>query len=518
MRRVVAIATGMRARGRQRAFALVGLAAIVAAGCSGGAGAGDKAGGPGEPIVLTMAEGTANFETDPAVAEFVRRVEELSASALRITVVPQWGGADPGGEQQTVRDVQAGKADLGSVGTRVFDTLGVNSFRALSAPMLIDSYPLEQAVLTSEVSDQMLAGLDKAGVIGLGVLANGLRRPIAVKGPLLGLADWRGIVFDTSRSKGQADAVAALGASPVDIIGDVLKEGLENGQIEGAENNLLVYQVNGREAAAPYVTANVTLWPKMTALLANPDSFSRLTDEQRDWLRRAAHDTAWASTALFEREDGIVTSVCASGARFANASQADLAALRQAFVPVYTSLEQDPQTKSLIQRIEALKQATPAGPALTIPADCTGSVSLPSDADDPLVGSWTTGKITESQIVRAFVAAGGSEKDGHAFFHQLGGGSKDYAVITLTFQDGFFSEYESGDGRSPVSALGGLTHYEIGNDGTLSIGEGTETGCTQTYRIDLRGDTLRLYVAKLCADEGPIGQTLFASFPFTRSG
>jgi hypothetical protein len=64
--------------------------------------------------------------------------------------------------------------------------------------------------------------------------------------------------------------------------------------------------------------------------------------------------------------------VCESGARFANASQADLTALDKAFAPVYASLEQDPQTRAFIQLIQALKQSTPAGPPLAIPAGCSG--------------------------------------------------------------------------------------------------------------------------------------------------
>jgi hypothetical protein len=35
--------------------------------------------------------------------------------------------------------IGAGKVDLGWVGTRVFDTLGVASFQAVTAPMLIDN-------------------------------------------------------------------------------------------------------------------------------------------------------------------------------------------------------------------------------------------------------------------------------------------------------------------------------------------------------------------------------------------
>jgi TRAP-type C4-dicarboxylate transport system substrate-binding protein len=499
------------AAGRRRAFALVAVTAIVVAGCTRGTGGGDKAGGGGEPVVLKMAEGTATFETDPAVADFVRRVNQLSAGALRINVVPNWGGAGPDGEQQTVRDIHAGKADLGSVGTRVFDTLGVSSFQALSAPMLIDSYPLERAILTSEVPARMLAGLDKAGVIGLGVLANGLRRPIAVKGPLRSPIDWRGLVFDTSRSQRQAEAVQALGARPTDVIGTALTDGLKNGQVQGAENNLLVYQVNGRAFAAPYVTANVILWPKTTTLLANPYRFSRLTAQEREWLRRAARDAALASTGLFEREDGIVTAVCASGARFANASKADLAALRQAFSPVYTSLEQDPQTKSFIARIEALKQVTQAGPGLTIPGGCTGSVSKGQATLDRLAGSWTTGHITESDWVRAFIANGGTEKAAHEGFSDI----SRYFVDIITFQDGEFNEYQRIDGGPPIPSSVGA--YTIGKDGTLSLG-GDDPRCIQTYRIALGSHTLRLYVAHSCHENPPIGATLYASFPFTRSG
>ena len=110
------------------------------------------------------------------------------------------GGFADDAEQQVVRAVAAGKADLGWAGARVFDTMGVSSFQALQAPMLIDSYALEQAVAASDTPGQMLQGLTKVGVRGLGVLGDGLRKPIAVKQPMLGAADWRGITFGTVKS------------------------------------------------------------------------------------------------------------------------------------------------------------------------------------------------------------------------------------------------------------------------------------------------------------------------------
>jgi len=49
----------MRTPGRLRIFAVFGVAAFVAVGCTGGAGGGDKAGGGGEPVVFRLANATA---------------------------------------------------------------------------------------------------------------------------------------------------------------------------------------------------------------------------------------------------------------------------------------------------------------------------------------------------------------------------------------------------------------------------------------------------------------------------
>ena len=49
-------------------------------------------------------------------------------------------------ERETVESVQAGKADIGLVAARVFDTVGVTGMRALQAPFLIDRNAVADAV------------------------------------------------------------------------------------------------------------------------------------------------------------------------------------------------------------------------------------------------------------------------------------------------------------------------------------------------------------------------------------
>ena len=58
----------------------------------------------------------------------------------------------------------------------------------------------------------------------------------------------------------------------------------------------------------------------------------------------------------------------------------DLAAMRQAFAPVYATLESDPITKDFIERIDEMKKSTDPGPALVIPSGCTGQAAVVTPA------------------------------------------------------------------------------------------------------------------------------------------
>jgi TRAP-type C4-dicarboxylate transport system substrate-binding protein len=440
--------------------ALAVIAAVVAGGCGGGGGSGDKAGGSGEPVVLRMANAYGDLQTAPVIEHFVSQVKERSGGNLRIQVASTWGDYADDAEQQVVRAVAAGKADLGWAGARVFDTMGVPSFQALGAPMLIDSYALEQAVGASDLPGQMLQGLDKVGVRGLGVLADGLRKPVAVKHPLLGVGDWRGITFATLKSQGQAQAIRSLGATPMEVFRRSRNEALLDGRLQGLEMDLFVYEHGALAQTAPYMTANVNLWPQMDILFANPGRLDALTRQQRGWLQQAAQEAAGRVATLADRDAQSLKTVCRSGARFADASPADLAALRGAFAPVYASLERDPQTKAFIDHIRALKQSTAAEAPLAIPAGCTGKApehpaasagTVPADLNG--VYRWT---ITKQDAI----AAGA-------------GDDPDYpTTITVSLKDGSFRA--SGGLRATYSVTGDRITFDIPEFGysltfTLSV-------------------------------------------------
>jgi TRAP-type C4-dicarboxylate transport system substrate-binding protein len=373
---------------RPATFILAVTAAVAATACSVSGGAGDdKAGGTGPPVQLRLANTGADISQTPAVKYFVERVGELSGGQVRIKVVDEWGQFAPDAEQQVVQAVTAGEVDLGWAGSRVFDTLGVESFQALTAPMLIDSYALENAVIESGVTEDMMEGLDELGVRGLAVLADALRRPMSVDAPILERADWRRTSFGTLKSDGQVEAIRALGGAPMEVFGPNREEALENGTLEGFEFGLLQYTDPKWSSRAPYVAANVHLWPQMDVVLANPERLDGLTSKQRGWLEEAAEDAARRSAELANRDAWALDVACQGGARFADASKVDLAALRQAFQPLYTGLQRQSRTGEFLARIQALKRSTPAEAGLTIPSECTGKAPRRpsvSDAKPPL--------------------------------------------------------------------------------------------------------------------------------------
>jgi TRAP-type transport system periplasmic protein len=358
---------------RLAAITLAAVAAVAATACSIANDAGDdKAGGGGPPVELRLANTGADIAQTPAVKYFVERVDELSGGQVRIKVVNEWGEFAPDAEQQVVNDLAAREVDLGWVGSRVFDTLGVESFQALTAPMLIDSYALEKAVIESGMTEEMMEGLDELGVRGLAVLADALRRPVSVDAPILTQADWRGTSFGTLKSDGQVEAIGALGGDPVEILGHNRRDALDDGSLQGFEFGLSLYSDPMWSSRAPYVAANVLLWPQMDVVLANPGRLDGLTAKQRGWLDEAARDAARRSAALADKDATALDVACEGGARFADASEADLAALREAFQPVYAGLRREPATRGYLTRIQALKRSTPAPAGLTIPTECTG--------------------------------------------------------------------------------------------------------------------------------------------------
>jgi len=330
------------------AAVLAALAMTVAA-CSGSSG--DKAGGAEkqEPVVLTFASITGDIQ--PQLQVFAAEVARRSDRTLRIEFKPEWRRGDPDAERGTIEDVKAGKVDMAWVGARVFDRLGVRSFQALLAPLLVDSYELEGRVFDSGIPTSMLNGVEELGVVGIGVLPGQLRRLLGVSHPFLRPSDFDGQVIGGAENELSVRTFRALGATLEALpVGGSLKG------LDGTEQHLEGIWSNRYNKNAKYVGANVNFWPRPLVIIAGKGVFESLAPKQQAVLREAAAAAVPEALAAARAEDDeAALQLCRRGLTFAVASQSDLAELRTALKPVYAELRADAETGSKIDGITKLK-------------------------------------------------------------------------------------------------------------------------------------------------------------------
>lgn len=330
---------------------------------------GDKAGGSSAPTVLRLA---AADDADQPDARFVRRfasqVSKLSGGSLRVHVV--WDAAgqqSPGYEARISRLVKDGEFELGWMGARSWDRLGVTSFQALQAPFLVTDHALLGRIAAGPLGTRMLAGLDGEDFVGLALVPDRLRYPFGAQHALASLDDFAGARVRVFPSRATDALIRALGATPVHISGDDVSTAVRNREMDGTEAAL---GTNSPDEGENFLTTNLALFPKTLTLFAGRDTYDQLDDEERAVIRRAARQTAAYAAAHPLSETQLMRDFCEAGPAVAavSASRADVAALRRAAQPVYAELERDPRTRELIAAIRELKLTIPAAAGGPLPA------------------------------------------------------------------------------------------------------------------------------------------------------
>ena len=393
---MAADAVDVAASGVSRTLAALAVALVASAGCGGSGG--DKAGGEGEGTSTVLRLEAEDDRVFTAAPEFAAAVERLSGGSLRIELVQAGLGDRVDYERGVVDDVRRGKAQLGLVALRVWDRLGVTSFRGLLAPLLVDSLELQERALSGPLAGRMLDGVERAGVVGIALLPGPLRRPLGVTRALLGPESYDGTTFGI-RPGGVAEETAlALGARPQGYVSGSLSG------LDGAELDPTTIAYNGYDRALATLTTNVVLWPKPYSLVMNTKAFEGLTPMQRTLLRRAARETAAPELRQIAHDDAeALAAACERGGlRFATAAPGDLAALRRAVQPVYRELEHDPLARDVLSSVTAMRGD--AAPASTIVPCNSAGATRPRTARAPIEGRWTW-DWTEGELVAAGVGA-----------------------------------------------------------------------------------------------------------------
>jgi TRAP-type C4-dicarboxylate transport system substrate-binding protein len=449
--------------------------ALAPAACSGSSS--DKAGGAdkAEPRVLTMAN--PNDDRAPQLESWAEEVSRLSGGTLAINFKDAWRLGEPRYEAGTLEDMRAGKVDLAWVGARAFDTVGVTSFQALVAPLLIDSYDLEAKVFEQGIPERMLEGVGELDLVGIGVLPGPMRKLLGVSKPFLRPGDFAGQVVGLQDSAIAAETLGALGATPRPVPSSAKLAGLD-----AYEQQLGSIAGNSYDRRAKYVTANVNLWPRPLVIVMGKEAFASLTEKQQSALRDAAAAAIPEALAASRAEDEEAAAMlCKRGMTFAAASESDLAELRTALEPVYADLAADQEVKSYIDAIAGLKTeiaASAEAPACTS-TEPPGKASIPD-------GKYET-RLTQADVGSSGEAVG---------------------VYTMIFDDGDLTLL------GPDGEIGFRASYTVFRD---QITAEQSADYTITARWSLEGETLSFTDIGVPGGDSTPETVTWASHPWVKT-
>ena len=348
---------------------MLALATVTAVGgCDATA---DKAGGAkAHPVVVLHVLNSRDGAGE--ARRFVDKVAELSRGTLRLDVENWWEHGSPTSEADIIRAIQSDRADLAIVPARVWRGAGVTSFDALIAPLTVDSMALQDRVLNSNLPNQMLTGLTRLGLVGVGIVPGPMRKPAGISRPLVMASDYRGATVGISPSVVASRVMRALGATPVDSA----FEGAAITGFDGVELQVATVAENQYDSVVRSITENVNLWPRPLVIFTSVKTVQRLSQQQLTWLRSAAHaalDATAQAQVDFDTEDMAV--MCRRGKlHLVSATPKQMTQFRLALQPVYAWLREDKQTGSFLDQIQALR----GGGVTPYPREslsCAGSAS-----------------------------------------------------------------------------------------------------------------------------------------------
>lgn len=277
---------------------LVGAAFVGAAGCGGGQGGGqggDGNGGGGEQFRLIAGHQLAvDTPFDEGLKEFAQLVEEKTDGQVTVQVQPN---AQAGTEAEMFQAMEQGGGSV-DVGVIAPGSIGefVPEASVLSMPFLVTSREQRDAVINgqpAETVEQLIQ--EQTGVRTMGYFGGGIRNMFFTN-PAESIEDVQGRQFRVQPSDILTDSFGAVGLNPTVVAYEELYNALQQGVVDGAENESVYIVSQNFYEAAPHglVTQHeVTIRP----LMISGATLDRLPEDLRSAVLEAGTEAS-----QFERD------------------------------------------------------------------------------------------------------------------------------------------------------------------------------------------------------------------------
>lgn len=280
-----------------------------------------------------------------AMEYMAARVAENSNNQLSLKIYPN---AQLGNERESIELLQIGSLGMTKVSTAVMESFAPN-FKVFGLPYLFEDKEHHYQVLDGEIGKEILLGGTQYWLRGLTYYDAGSRSFYSIKKPIHAPEDLKGLKIRVQTSPTSMNMVRAFGGSPTPISWGELYTALQQGIVDGAENNLPSFHLSRHYEIAKYYTLNEhTMVPDL--LIISTKIWNNLTGEEKEWLQTAANESAIVQRKLWEQtEKEALDAIKAAGITVIYPDKEPFAEL---VAPLYERYENEPEVYDLIQRIK----------------------------------------------------------------------------------------------------------------------------------------------------------------------
>ena len=235
-------------------------------------------------VADTQAE---DYATVQALKFMARQVEERTGGRHHIRV---FHSRQLGEEKDTIEQTRVGAIDLNRTNVAPIGSL-IPAANVLALPFLFRSFDHLHKVLDHTIGDEILAGFQQHGFVGLAFYDSGSRSIYNSIRPVRTLADTKGLRIRVQQSELMSDMIRALGAEPIELPYGQVLTGLSTRLIDGAENNWCSYVTTNHYKLAPYYTlTEYTMGPEV--LVMSLRAWESLSAEDKEIFRDAARKSS----------------------------------------------------------------------------------------------------------------------------------------------------------------------------------------------------------------------------------
>lgn len=253
-----------------------------------------------------------------AMVRFGERLAEKSGGTMRVDL---YSGGQLGTERECLELLQLGGLGMTKVSSSVLESF-VPAFRVFGLPYLFRDEAHRWAVLEGEIGREILAAAEPVLLHGLCYYDAGTRSFYTVHTAVHTPADLRGLKIRVQESPTAMAMVRALGGSPTPIAWGELYTALQQGVVDGAENNPPSLHLSRHyELCRHYILDEHTAVPDV--LLISRHLWQNLTSQQQQWVQEAADESAAYQRELWAAATAdALTAIAAAGVEISTPDKA----------------------------------------------------------------------------------------------------------------------------------------------------------------------------------------------------